>query len=252
MSGHSGFDRGGERFTVLMKRKLVGAVAACLCLCLGPVAAAEVAAVESPAADTAAPAQLPGLGQADTLRSNLWLTEALMAEIVTASSRELPPSPGRILLVDDGGTDADLIFGTVASGILLDRGYEVFLPTAEDSTQTESDYIYRFRVDQVGLSYPDVGRTLGIWRRWVARDLAVSAVIEIAATASGRLYLNDRLERRYSDRIEDGDFGRVDSAIYPFTTAETSESGWQRRAEEIVVLGTLVGLIAVYFANTGN
>ena len=42
------------------------------------------------------------------------------------------------------------------------------------------------------------------------------------------------------------------SELYDFTTAETSESGWQRRIEEIVVLGTLAGLVAVYFANTGN
>lgn len=237
---------------MLMQRNTVWWVAISLCLWVGSLTAGLAVAVEPPADGAAGAAQLPGLGRPDTLRSNLWLTEALMAEIVVFSSRELPPAPGRILLTDDGGTDADRIFGTVASGILIDLGYDVFLPVAEDSTLIESDFIYRFRVEDVGLSYPDVGRTLGIWRRWVARDLAVSALVEITAAASGQMLFNDRLERRYSDRIEDGDFGRVDSAIYPFTTAETSESGWQRRAEEIVVLGTLVGLIAVYFANTGN
>ena len=40
--------------------------------------------------------------------------------------------------------------------------------------------------------------------------------------------------------------------LYPFTSAETEESGWQRRTEEIVVLGALVGLVVIYFANTTN
>ena len=50
--------------------------------------------------------------------------------------------------------------------------------------------------------------------------------------------------------MPDGDFDRVNSDLYGFTRAQTAESGWQRRMEEIVVLGTLAGLVAVYFANT--
>ena len=84
------------------------------------------------------------------------------------------------------------------------------------------------------------------------RDLSVSADIEVVEVNTGRLLFNDLVTRRYSDRIGSGDFSAVNSSLYSFTNAEISEGSWHRRLEEIVVLGTLTGMVAVYFANTGN
>jgi len=42
----------------------------------------------------------------------------------------------------------------------------------------------------------------------------------------------------------------VESTAYPFTQAAEQTSGSSRRLEQIVVLGALAGLVAVYFANT--
>ncbi len=102
------------------------------------------------------------------------------------------------------------------------------------------------------LSYPEVGRTLGIWQRWVERDVSVTASVDVSEADSGLLLFKDILERRFSDRVDHEDFDDVESELYDFTTADKAGSGWQNRIEEIVVLGTLVALIAVYFANTGN
>mgnify|MGYP006879661901 CR=1 FL=1 len=66
------------------------------------------------------------------------------------------------------------------------------------------------------------------------------------------MLLNQRVARSFSDRVPSSDFDSVNSDLYPFTTAETEESGWQRRLEEIVVLGALTGLVVIYFANTSN
>jgi hypothetical protein len=42
----------------------------------------------------------------------------------------------------------------------------------------------------------------------------------------------------------------VESPTYEFTQAEPDPSKSSRRLEQVVVLGALVGLVAIYFANT--
>ena len=197
-------------------------------------------------------AQLPGLDQPDTVRTNLWLTKALMGEIVTHAVSSMPPAPASVLLVNEGSKQMDELFESVASGILSDRDYDLFVAAADSTGQVEVDFIFSFKVMGVELIYPEVGRTLGIWQRWVARDVAVTASVQVSTGPTGRLLFKDIVERRFSDRIDNDDFEDVESDLYDFTTAETTGSGWQNRMEEIVVLGTLVGLIAIYFANTGN
>jgi len=202
--------------------------------------------------EAAAPTGLPAVAADDTVRTNLWLTEALMAEIVTATTAVLPPAPGAIRLAATRDDPRNVIFQTVAVEILAAPRYELYITDDEPARQAAVDYVYGFDVLDISLAYPDVGRTLGIWRRWVARELSVSVNVSISAESTGRIMLNERMVRQFGDRFDSDEFGAVDSDIYDFTTAETSESGWKSRAEEIVVLGTLVGLVAIYFANTGD
>lgn len=196
--------------------------------------------------------QLPGLDQPDTVHTNLWLTKALMGEIVTHVVSSMPPAPLSVLLVNEGSKQMDELFGSVASGILSDRGYDLFVAAGDSTGQVQVDFIFSYKVMGVDLTYPEVGRTLGIWQRWVARDVAVTTSVQVSTVPTGQLLFKDIVERRFSDRVDNDDFEDVESDLYDFTTAETAGSGWQNRMEEIVVLGTLVGLIAIYFANTGN
>lgn len=196
--------------------------------------------------------QLPPMAQPDTVRTNLWLTEALMGEIVDHAAAFIPPAPGSVLVVNQGAGDADELFGGVAAEILGKRGYELFVVMADSLEQAPVDYVFSFKVMGVDLDYPDVGRTLGIWKRWIGREVAVTASVEVATSNAGQLLFKEIVERSFSDRVDNDDFDDVESDLYDFTTATTRGSGWQSRIEEIVVLGTLVGLIAVYFANTGN
>lgn len=197
-------------------------------------------------------AGLPASAASDTLRTNLWLTEALMAEIVNAATHVMPPAPAAVRLVVLREDDRNDIFQAVAAEVLGGKGYDLYVADDDESRQGAVDYSFGYSVENISLSYPDVGRTLGLWRRWVARELTVSVLVEISEESSGRLLLNDRIERKFGDRFDSGDFGDVDSEEYEFTTAVTSESGWKNRMEEIVVLGTLAGLVAIYFANTGD
>jgi hypothetical protein len=206
----------------------------------------------TPAAE--GPLDLGGPAVADSLRTNLWLVEAMMGEIAGEAVSALPPAPARVLLTDRPapGDKAAELMRMVTSRVLADRGYVVLVDHPDSLRGSGPDCTATFSVDQVELTYPDVGRTLGLWRKWVDREVNVVVSAEIADAASGQLLFNDRLARRFSDRVPDGEFPEVNSRLYPFTTAEVGESGWHRRLEEFAVLGTLVGLVAVYFANTGD
>lgn len=211
-------------------------------------------AVSAPVAEVPPPRALalPRTTAPDSVRTNIWLTEALMSEIVTRASRVLPPPPAAVRLVQSGVTDGDDLLREAMVRVLGGQGYTLFLPDDDEAKQAAVDYLVTFKVVGIELTYPDVGRTLGIWRQWVGRELSVSAQVELSAADSGRILMSDRITRSFADRVADRDFDRVDSGLYEFTTAETSESGWHRRLEEIVVLGTLAGLVAVYFANTAD
>jgi hypothetical protein len=220
--------------------------AAFLSLILAMGARAETSAADGPLS-------LGGAAAADSLRTNLWLVEAMMGEIAGEAVQVLPAAPARVLLAGRPavGDRAGELMRMVASRVLADRGYEVLVDHPDSLRGPAPDCTATLIVNQVELTYPDVGRTLGLWRRWVDREVQVVVSAEIAE-ASGRLLLNDRLARRFSDRVTNDEFPQVNSRLYPFTTAEVGESGWQRRLEEFAVLGTLAGLVAVYFANTGD
>jgi hypothetical protein len=190
----------------------------------------------------------------DTVRTNLWLVEALLAEIATEGARALPAPPTSVRLDAVRASDGNDLFRVVGARVLAEAGYTVILPAiAEADTAVRgADHALLYDVTGIDLSFPEVGRTLGLWRRWVTRTVEVSATLEVTEQPGGQLLMADRFTRVFHDRLDNDAFGAVNSPMYQFTAAETSESGWKRRTEELVVLGTLAGLIAVYFANTGN
>jgi hypothetical protein len=236
------------RGTWIVLASLAGLLAA------GPVRA-QVG--QDPAPDpvlTGGQAGLPAPASADTVRTNLWLVEALMAEIAAEGARALPAGPTSVRLEAVREGEGNDLFRVVAARTLADAGYTVILPAhaAADTAAPPAAHALLYDVTGIELAYPEVGRTLGLWRRWVTRTVEVSATLELTEQPGGRLLMADRFTRVFHDRLDNDAFGAVNSPMYDFTAAETSESGWKRRTEELVVLGTLAGLIAVYFANTGN
>lgn len=189
------------------------------------------------------------LAGADTIRTNLWLAEALMAETVRAAMRHLPPAPATVVLVPFDREQRTNILTTMVTEQLSDAGYAVHLDAAP-ADSTGGNYEFRYQVVELGLGYPATGRKLGLWRDWVAREMAFSALYTIVETPGGRVLFSDRVRRSYQDRVPSDDLASCQNPAYAFTSAEVAESGWQRRLEEIVVLGALAGLVAIYFQNT--
>lgn len=228
----------------------------------GLVLVAAFAAVASPlAAQSAAVLAAPdstaafdgpwglAIAGADTVRSNLWLAEALMGETVGEAMRHLPPPPLTVVLVPLDKEQKTSLLTTMATERLGRAGYDVFLDQATaDSTSRHCEF--RYQVLDLRVGYPQTGRRLGIWRDWVGREMAFTALYTIVETPGGRVLFNDRVCRTYQDRVPSDDLAACQSPAYGFTTAEVKESGWQRRIEEIVVLGALAGLVAIYFQNT--
>jgi hypothetical protein len=186
---------------------------------------------------------------ADTIRTNLWIAEALMDETVVEAVRHLPPPPLVVVLVPYDKEQRTNLLTTMATQRLTRAGYDVHLDVAPaDSTVPRCEF--RYQVVELDLGYPETGRTFGLWRNWVGRAMSFTALYTIVETPGGRVLFNDRVRRAYQDRVPSDDLADCQSPAYAFTNAEVKESGWQRHIEEIVVLGTLAGLVAIYFQNT--
>lgn len=204
-------------------------------------------------AATAGAQDEPELTAAGLLHSNLWLCESLMAEIAAVPLDGLAPAPAAVRLERKGKKHEGLdLFEQVAFELLDARGYEVYTDVVDTSRQAAVDYVYRYEVKEVNFTYPAVGRTLGLWRQWVDRDVNILADLEMLEEGTGRVIYRGLVQRQFGDRIGSGDVEDVRSAAYSFTDPKPNESGWHRRLEELVVIGTLTGMVAVYFANTGN
>lgn len=194
----------------------------------------------------------PELTDVSELHDNLWLCEALMGEIVDATLPGLDPAPRAIRLEKTGKYEATDLLQQIAYERLQEAGYEVYTAVEDTARQAAVDFVYRLQVKELDFTYPEVGRTLGVWKRWVDRDLKITADVKVIEEQSGRIVFDDVVQRQFADRIGAGDLEEVRSSAYSFTNPSLGESGWQRRIEEIVVLGTLAGMVAVYFANTGD
>ncbi len=224
-----------------MKRTLVGIIAIGL---LGAVAEPSLASAAAGARPVFAT-----LG-ADTLRTNLWVAEALLATAMDELLSVLPPPPAVILLAPASATDpATNLLTNVATNRLQRTGYLVHVDKTPAGTEDRVVEL-RYRVGSFELSYPRTGRRLGIWTNWVARQMLMTVQITVVEQADGQVLASLRLSRSFQDRVPYEHLAAVESTAYPFTRATPQASGWARRLEEIVVLGALAGLVAIYFANT--
>jgi hypothetical protein len=223
-------------------RLALPALLALALLGVGPLASAQDAPPTAPEAVFAP-------SNTDTLRTNLMVAEALLADALSAITDALPLPPAAVLLVPFSN-DADVnLLTTVATHHLLAAGHRVHVDQVPAGTEGPV-YELRYRVDQLDLAYPDRGRRFLLWSSWVDRTMDAVVEFTLVDRSDSQVVASRRVVRRFQDRLPADQLAAVEQPLYPFTTATVEGGGWVRRLEEIVVLGTLAGLVAIYFANT--
>jgi len=226
----------------------------------GSAGAATAAADDSTRAGDATP-RLPAVGAVDTVRTNVWLARALMAEIVAEAVRTIPPAPGNVVVRPLTRAPGNPLLIGAVEDMLRARGYTIYLDERDiaDKSKPMPDFRapaggteLRLSCEDVTLVYPRVGRRFGLWRQWVDREMNVVVMATVIERETGQLLFDERVARGYGDRVPAGRFDAVRSPAYSFGDAAVAEGGWRRRVEQTVVIGTLAGLVALYFANTGS
>jgi hypothetical protein len=203
---------------------------------------------------------------ADTVRTNLWVARALMTEILDDALASLPADAAGVLLEPSGRHDALDLMQTVAYDLADERGVNAYLATPavtdEDAeiddgwgvpSVDEAPYSLVFRIDDIDVDYPRVGRRLGLWRTWIDRECSVSAIVMLRDRRDGLILHDDQSVRRFGDRFPADMLDDLGTAPYEFTQARVvAEGGIHSILEEVVVLSALTGLIAAYFATTAD
>jgi len=225
--------------------KHLGSCARLLVLTLVLVAGMALAD-DAPPAD---PASVLAPVGPDSLRSNLMVAEALLGDAMDEIAAALPAGPVAVVLVPGSTEAAAELLTVVATHRLLAAGHQVHLDHAPAGTAGPV-FELRYRINQLDLTYPDSGRRFLLWNSWVDRSMDLVVNFALVNAADNEVLVSRRVVRRFQDRMEAGQREALESPIYPFTIAEVEGGGWTRRLEQIAVLGTLAGLVAVYFANT--
>jgi hypothetical protein len=185
----------------------------------------------------------------DTVRTNLQVALALMDEALSEVMVALPAPPAAVVLVP-GSTksEADLLTN-LATSRLRDAGYTVHLDMAPDGTDTPVLEL-RYRVEDLRLAYPRTGRRLLFFKSWVGRRMDLALQVTAVDRHDGQVLVSRRVVTGYTDRFPTDHLEAVQSPTYDFTQADLPASSTSRRLEQVVVLGALAGLAAIYFANT--
>lgn len=206
-----------------------------------------------------AAAAVAGPAPADTLRTNLWLTESMLRDVLQLGVRAIPDDGAPVLLSPRGRHEGLPLMRSLAAELVEDAGHPAVLMDEEVDAEEEAlpppadvPYELRFDLEDVRLEYPRVGRRLGLWRTWVDRDLEVTAQITVRDRISGMLLVDDRVARTISDRLSADKLEDLETPAFEFTTARPDEGGLPAVFEEVVVLGALTGLVAAYFATTAD
>ncbi len=190
---------------------------------------------------------------ADTVRTNLWLARALLTEAARDMLSDLPAGCRSVEVVAEAEGPATALFEPILFAVLRGAGITVYSAADRDSQAAPAaDHRLRYRLEQLSLAYPAQGRTFGLWRSWLDRELAVTAVYKVVRLPDGLVLAERRRVHRYADRIRAGDRVLVESDLYPFTAAEPPAGRGRALLEQTLVIGTLVGMVAAYFANTGS
>jgi hypothetical protein len=174
----------------------------------------------------------------DTVRTNLQVALALMDEALS----EVMVVPGSTK------SEADLLTN-LATSRLRDAGYTVHLDMAPDGTDTPVLEL-RYRVEDLRLAYPRTGRRLLFFKSWVGRRMDLALQVTAVDRHDGQVLVSRRVVTGYTDRFPTDHLEAVQSPTYDFTQADLPASSTSRRLEQVVVLGALAGLAAIYFANT--
>lgn len=228
---------------MLLPRCIAGAVLTLLVIVSGGSVAV---AGDRPPAD---PEMVFSVDGADTLRTNLMIAEALLGEALDEILTELPAPPASVVLVPSDTEPATNLATAAATHRLMGRGYTVYMddaPVGTDGPVLE----FRYRVQRLDLAYPDHGRRFVVWKGWTDRRMDLVAQLTLVDGDDHSVVESRRVVRVFQDRVESGNLNALESPLYAFTQAESEGGGWQRRLEEVVVLGTLAGLVTIYFSNT--
>lgn len=195
---------------------------------------------------------------ADTVRTNLWIAQALMADIAREIVAVVPGVDFDISLRTTQDHEATPLLEAQLFEQVVAAGHTAYLNEIDQADEEETvapvdaDFEIRYSFEALDLAYPRVGRKLGLWKNWVDREMGVSVLVTVVDMRSGRLLMDERLQRSFGDRVKSEHLQRIDDSVYSFTSSETAEGGLMSVLEELVVVGALTGLVTIYFANTGN
>ena len=157
---------------------------------------------------------------------------------------------------DTGETSTDLaeaMAGTTTAPNTTAAAAEEAVDDAPDTTEAapvpDTDYVFRFRVVECGVTYPKTYRTSPLGSRRVQR----MALVNIHGTmVSGRretVAWVGRGDAERADVVPSGKLPVLEGGSFPFSKPNLTTKGFGSYLEPALVTGIVVGLIYLFYTN---
>jgi TonB family protein len=121
------------------------------------------------------------------------------------------------------------------------------VPEASHPPVTERGTTLSFRVSEMEMRYPDVGRRFGVGPKRVERFARMR--VDLRLKRAGQLLWAGTAEHYASDRVPFGALPYLESDAYAFAKPEIAPGKWGRVLEPVLVSGMIGGLVFLFYAN---
>ncbi|MFO7914900.1 MAG: hypothetical protein R6U43_04320 [Candidatus Krumholzibacteriales bacterium] len=158
-----------------------------------------------------------------------------------------------LLMKDRGVGDIDFVLDNIILKTLNDEGLRVRERLEKKEGETVNpDYILKYQIVNMTLSYPDIGRNWLIGEKEVERLAEISLFVQLVDGETGDTVWIGEAEKKFNDVIPHSLLDRVEDQQYAFTRPERDEWTWTSFIEPVVVTGIVTGLVYLFFSNQSN
>ncbi len=176
------------------------------------------------------------------------------------------PPDGVLVLEAEGSHSADWFIENLLLNRLNEAGFSAFLKavaeeetdgTNGDSLETApppepepgAEYVFRYRIVEFGMSYPDTYRKSPLGSKQVQRLARCNLQAHLLAGERERVVWGNTSEASRSDVVPSKKLSLLEGDNSPFTAPALDSKGLSGLVEPALVTGIVIGLVYLFYAN---
>ncbi len=198
---------------------------------------------------------LSGFGWAKEPKTNEVFIREVVSELLNKSVSEVIPQIGDTLyLMQEGKHPGAWLLEEELLSYLMQSKKDVFLVDSNGLSSWASPFpenaeVLKYRLTELAVTYPSVGREGFLGKRMVVRQGKVTVSFCAVSAPKGEVLWQTKGENMKFDKVRVGDLKKVENGNFSFLCGELPSGATKRYVEPAIVTAVVGGLIYLFFAN---